>query len=283
MTALLPAGGLAVPEQPGNTSGQAVGEDTYGDRYAPGSLPSGGSADRSGTPPAAAYRTGSAGPDDLLTAGPPGGGRRNLIVAALAAFVVLVAGGGVAVWLTHRQHAAAGQPAAQPTPAGAQPQAGASGPSSPLPTPTATATPAAAPTPASSGSLVTAAPGAAQAPAAPPVEAFLNSYFTAINNRDYQQYRALLSHQMRRAISQGVFNAGYRSTADSGATITSITGSGPGRLAVAVTFTSHQQPAGSPTHTACTHWDITLYLRQRGGGYVIGRPPAGYHAAYQAC
>ena len=289
MTAVRPPGGSAAPEQPGGASGHAAGEDTFGELYPPLSSEGGGSAQRFGTPAGAGYGTGYAGPDDLLTAGPPGGGRRNVIIAALAAFVVLVAGGGVAVWLTHRQHPGSGATAAQATPGRAQ--SGVAGGPSPLPasapaaTPTSaiTATPTPAPAPASSGSLVTAVPGAARAPAAPQVEAFLNNYFAAINNRDYQQYRALLDHGMQRAMSEGAFTAGYRSTTDSGATITSITGRRPGRLAVAVTFASHQQPADSLTNTACTDWNITLYLRQRGSGYVIGRPPADYHAAYQAC
>jgi hypothetical protein len=123
----------------------------------------------------------------------------------------------------------------------------------------------------------------AQAAAAPQVEAFVNRYFSAINNHDYQRYRTLLDHRMRRDESVADFDAGYRSTTDSHATITSIADSAPGRLAVGVTFTSRQRPADSPSHTACTDWNITLFLRQHGGSYVIGRAPADYHAAYQAC
>ena len=311
MTAFAPPGGQPEPERSSAASGPAPDDDPFGDLFAQHGPAEHGPAEHGpaehdpaqygtaqqspdqrgpGTNDGAEhfgtevtdYAARSAGPSDYLVAGPSDGGRRNAIVAALAALAVLAAAGGAAIWLAHRHHAGSGAPAAQPAPNQSH---AASGHSSPLPTQTPTATPTltTAPTPASSAGLVTAAPGVAQAAAAPQVEAFLNRYFSAINNHDYQRYRTLLDHRLRRHESVAGFNAGYRSTTDSHATITSITDSAPGRLAVGVTFTSRQRPADSPSHTACTDWNITLFLRQHGGSYVIGRAPADYHAAYQAC
>jgi len=42
-----------------------------------------------------------------------------------------------------------------------------------------------------------------------------------------------------------------------------------------VTFTSHQNPAQSYTHTACTAWTQRLYLVTSGTSYLIGQPPPG--------
>jgi hypothetical protein len=56
-----------------------------------------------------------------------------------------------------------------------------------------------------------------------------------------------------------------------------------GRWAASLTFNSHQEPSTSPTHTACTSWAITLYLRPSGTSYHIGRPPGQYRSSYQPC
>ncbi len=57
-----------------------------------------------------------------------------------------------------------------------------------------------------------------------------------------------------------------------------------GDLDVAVTFTSHQNPADSPNqHESCTDWKISLFLAPGGSGYLIDVPPPGYHASYTAC
>jgi len=144
-----------------------------------------------------------------------------------------------------------------------------------------TTSPPVTPSPTSTG-LVTVAPGVPPGGDEPTVVAFLNSYFTAINNHDYQQYRGLLDAQMQQQETAAVFRAGYRGSHDSAATLTGLTSAGA-QVAASVSFTSHQPAAVSPTHSGCTDWTITLYLTPQGGPYLIGSPPSGYHASYQAC
>lgn len=79
------------------------------------------------------------------------------------------------------------------------------------------------------------------------------------------------------------FRSGYRSTTDSAAMLIAVSQLGSGSVSAAVTFTSHQRPADSPTHTACTDWSIVFYLHQQGGHYVIGPAPAGYQAVDRRC
>jgi hypothetical protein len=88
---------------------------------------------------------------------------------------------------------------------------------------------------------------------------------------------------MRQDESASDFYAGYGSTTDSAAVLTAISATGSGSVGAAVTFTSHQLPADSPSGTACTNWSITLFLTQSGGRYVRAPSPPGYQAAYQAC
>lgn len=278
------AGDQAASARPGSAagcepSGSDAGQDPFGDLFAPGSEES-ESPERSETmaaggnghgPADHGYRYEPRGP----IASPPPGGRGRAVIAVLAAVGVLAAGGGAAFWLTHRHQASNSALSAQARPGGTGSQ-GLNGPSSP-------ATPTPSPTPTSSGNLVIVAPGVAQEPDSSQVESYVISYFTAINNHSYQQYRVLLDRKMRRDESVQEFYNGFHSTSDSNAVLSAISDISPGRVGAALTFTSHQLPADSPSKTACTDWSITLYLRKQGGRYVLGPAPPGYHAVYQAC
>lgn len=125
-------------------------------------------------------------------------------------------------------------------------------------------------------------PLAAQHPAAGKVAAFLSRYFAAIKNRNYAAYAALFAGNALPNTTARQFRNGYRSTTDSDAELVSLS-SGSAGLAAAVTFRSHQDPAASATHTSCTLWGVTFYLQQVGSSYLIGSPPAGYHASYKPC
>jgi hypothetical protein len=165
----------------------------------------------------------------------------------------------------------------------ASPSPSASPSSSVSPSPTASATPVASPSGSPPGSaLVTLAPGVSQNPAAAGVESLLVSYFTAINARDFGSYANLFIPGLRQSLTAAGFASGYQSTTDSHAILVGISATGPGVAAV-VTFTSQQNPNPSAGITACTNWEITLYLWQNGSGFLIGPPPAGYQAYQHAC
>lgn len=197
-------------------------------------------------------------------------------ITLLAGVVVLLVAGGVGAWAAL---GGKGHPSAQAShsarPASTGPR------SSPHPSASASS-PSTTPSPGSSG-LVAAAPAVTGQRNERAVLAFLNTYFTAINTHNYQQYYGLLDAQQQRGITQGQFNSGYRKTRDSHATLVALGPAGGGVIAASITFTSHQPAADSPSHTSCTDWDTTLYLRPQGGSYVIGAPPASYHASYHAC
>ncbi len=196
----------------------------------------------------------------LMTRRPPGQGR--WIAFAAAAIVLILAAAGATIALTHRA-----PPAGHP----------ASGPTS---TSTSTSAPRPAPRPRP---LVTIAPAAASAPQAPAVKAFLIRYFTAINEHDFAAYRSLFSDTQRGGLSAAAFARGYGSSRDSQATLRSIAVGAAGQLVATVSFVSHQQPADSATHSACTSWTISLFLIKQSGAYVIHTPPAGYGATAAAC
>lgn len=229
--------------------------------------------------------------------GPPPGGRRNTVVAVVAAAAVLLAGGATVAWLTYGNHKNTGGSQGQAAHGGTssrsvskpsvQSTASLSATQAPSPTLSPSLSPSLSPTPSAtpnvSGSLVTLAPGIVQDSETSQVEAFVSAYFIAINEHSFQKYLALLDPVMQQHETAQSFHAGYRTTVDSNATITAISTVSPGLVGATVTFVSHQQPSGSATGTACTDWNITLYLRKIGGHYVLGHAPPGYQAAFAAC
>ena len=70
---------------------------------------------------------------------------------------------------------------------------------------------------------------------------------------------------------------------DSLATITVIGYVDGATLRVGLTFTSHQQPSDSATGTACTSWQIDLFLQSYSVSYLMVAAPPGYHARFEPC
>ncbi len=202
-------------------------------------------------------------------------------MAFLATVAIAIAGGGGAFWWAQTHHEQSRAKAAQtgnPAKDGSLPLSGTvSGASAP------SAAPSMSPGSSATSGVLTVAPTVSQDADAPPVESFLNSYFSAINNHDYQQFRNLLDQKMAQGESAQNFDTGYGSTRDSDATLTAISSMDAGQVRATVTFTSHQSPSQSPSDSACTNWNVMLYLASNETGYVLEAAPAGYHAAYQAC
>jgi hypothetical protein len=125
--------------------------------------------------------------------------------------------------------------------------------------------------------------GAAQQPTAGQVAAFFGNYFAAINDRDYQAYMASFNAQARPDYTEQQFRAQFQTTADTAPMLVTLTPSATGGWAATVTFTSHQSPAASATHTSCTNWDLTYYLEPSGTSYVIAPPPSGSQPSPEPC
>lgn len=204
----------------------------------------------------------------------PASGRTLLAVAILA---VLIAAGSAA-WMAGSSRPQAGrQPA---TASGASPRsarhpARSAGSASPRP-----ARSTLTPIPSSRQGIVSVSHALAQRADAQQVVGFLDSYFAAVNHREYLEYSSLFErwHHLTRA----EFDRGYRTTHDSSALLVGLSSSKQ-TLTATVTFTSRQDPSASPNHASCTNWRIVLYLRRAGDVYLIGPPPPGYHATYHSC
>jgi hypothetical protein len=215
-----------------------------------------------------------------------GPGRGRAWLALLAGCTVLLAGaataGGIA--LAHR-HATAPRPAQSGGTAAHSSSGQATGSGhSPAPAPTTSSpTPSASPTQPLASDTVAVSAAAASNPQHATVVSFLETYFTAINSRDYSTYLSLLGPQAQATYSRRDFMHGYRSTSDSAEKLKRIYALG-GQTVAVLGFTSHQNPRDSINgQESCTRWRIALYLQPTGAGYTIGAAPPGYHPAYAPC
>ena len=193
------------------------------------------------------------------------------IMGALVLVVSALAGGAIAWPFT-------APPAQLADVAHGQPATSAAAASTPsIPAPVNSAPPASSPAESASpagGVTVTIGPGAASQPGAARVATFMAGYFDAINQRDYQSYLAAFDEQARPDYTRRKFLDEFGTTTDTAPSLTALNPAGGGLLAT-VTFTSHQSPAKSFTHTACTAWTLRLYLEASGASYLIGQPPPG--------
>lgn len=95
---------------------------------------------------------------------------------------------------------------------------------------------------------------------------------------------SLFTAHDRPALTTSGFAQNYGTTSDSAETMAGLSTADDGDVVAVVTFTSHQAAAESVTGSqTCTHWDVSFYLAQSGGGYLIDQPPADYQVAYAAC
>ncbi|HEY9476128.1 MAG TPA: hypothetical protein VIS06_20045 [Mycobacteriales bacterium] len=121
-------------------------------------------------------------------------------------------------------------------------------------------------TPGSSGtssagrgsSVVTVAPALLGQPDVADVVHTLTVYFTAINARDYADYRSVLIGADRRVRDEEDFLTRFRSTADSQVWLVGIRSDPQGEVFATVTFRSHQDPVDSPDLVSqCLSWVVT--------------------------
>jgi len=256
-----PGGGYAAPPPGGYAPQPAPGG------YAPPPAPSGYPTAAFGSPYAPGPPAGQ----------PQRGGRgRSGLLILLAIVLVLAAGGGAYALATRlgkhssassssppASTSAAGRPSGATQPAGTGSSPGSASPS----TSHSSASPSASP------GLVAVGPGVTGA-AVPAVQQLLSKRFHAINAHDYAEYASTLTAREQANQPQSNFDKGYKTTVDSGMTLTALSQTSAG-LAATVAFTSHQDPADSSDGSACNTWTSTYYLVPNGSGYLIDSAPAG--------
>lgn len=194
-------------------------------------------------------------------------GRRLLGVLLVAVGLALVAAGSYTAY--QNRHPRGAPPTVRSVPA--TPTAGAPTPTGPAtgspPVSTPTVSPATA---APDGVVVTVAPALSGQPDVAAVAATLGTYFTAINERDYDTYRAVLVGAQDRVGGEQDFLRRFRSTTDSDVRLVGLRHDGDGTILATVTFRSTQDPVDAPDGASpCVSWVLTYPLVAEGGDLLI--------------
>ncbi|MFD3403904.1 hypothetical protein ACFWUU_24675 [Kribbella sp. NPDC058693] len=138
------------------------------------------------------------------------------------------------------------------------------------------------PTPEVGNELIAVDPAAAEEPAAADVVRLLTSYFTAINNHDYDSYQVLLTPAALATQTRKQFTNGFRSTLDSEITLLGLSTATDGRLLAQVSFVSRQNAIDGPDGQTCTRWTVGKFLEGQGTDLLIGKALSG-HASHTSC
>ncbi len=268
---------FAAPNQPPSTGYPPPGQQPGSPLGQPGLL----------LPPPVPF--GALAPPGYPPASPTGPRRSGALTTFVTVVVVLAIGAGVATWLlvnkpsnssvsqVHASRTSASSPAS--TSRSTSPNSPVTVTVSPLPQSSAPATQP--PSGGSGGGQVTLGPGAAGNSQASAVQAFVTSYFSAINAHDYSAYENILTPAEASALSLTEFQSGYGSTRDFNETINSIS-LVSGGLDVDLSFTSNQRASQSANDSECTDWEsVTLYLEDYSGQYLLG--PSTVKPAYSDC
>jgi hypothetical protein len=190
-----------------------------------------------------------------------------------AAVILTGAGIGTGLYFANLSYVTAGDEAARATAArAAAAQASASA---------GTVGRAAAPPAGGGTTTISVSAAAKSSPAEPKVLTFLENWFKAINQHDYNAYVRLESPQYN--MNSAAFSSGYSSTTESAAALEEISDLGHGGEAAKVSFTAHQSPAQSVDGSACNRWSITFYLSPVGKNYLEQPAPPNYLPTYQDC
>jgi hypothetical protein len=203
-------------------------------------------------------------------------------ITAMVTTVALLATGGLAAWQVGQMGSRPPATNASLATRGTRPGHAQSRAHTQTPARSTAPTSASPPAPAAAHGTVTVTPAAAVQPHVHRVVTLLDTYFSAINQHDFQTYSSLFIPAIRATMHK--FGPSYVSTRDSRARLTGLAATGPQGLAAIVTFVSHQNVADSPDHATCDRWHITLFLKHNGSGYHIRHPQPGFPAdTVRAC
>lgn len=192
--------------------------------------------------------------------------------AAVAAIVALGAVGGFLAVRASGGTRAAALPSASPDPTAVPATTGPATtgpvttvPSNPVGEPTRAGDPTGTPT-----TPITVASALVDQPHMDQVAATLAAYFDAIDSRDYDAYRAVLTNTEDRIISEDQFETGYRSTRNSDVRVTGASHDEEGGILASVAFRSHQDARDSPDGTStCLDWVVAFPMVPVGDQYMI--------------
>lgn len=117
------------------------------------------------------------------------------------------------------------------------------------------------------------------------LQGLLQSYFDAINIKDYDRWVATVTEQRRATQPRAVWNKDYRSTTDGSIVMYRIEASGDGTARVLLQFTSVQDVNDAPPElpVRCIHWNVVWAFSSERGAWKLSAGPTSSSPQHEAC
>jgi hypothetical protein len=147
------------------------------------------------------------------------------------------------------------------------------------------ASPVQTPVPQPGADTVVLSPAAAEHPDSRMVQSLLQIYFSAINNKRYDQWATTVVAEKQQELPEGKWRDAYATTVDGSITVYEIE-TGPNEsLRVLLTFTSVQDPSRAPVQlrAPCVRWRVAYPLVQDSGGLRLDASQLPGSAAVDPC
>lgn len=133
--------------------------------------------------------------------------------------------------------------------------------------------------------IVRLAQSAARHPQGDEIQALLQDYFDAINQRNYQLWTTTVIAEWVRNKPKQEWLSAYRSTTDGNILLYRVEALAGQRLRVLVGFTSTQKPADAPVTlpASCIRWHLALPAVKVHGQWKLDKVPAGLTPVNARC
>ena len=133
---------------------------------------------------------------------------------------------------------------------------------------------------------VTATTDAAAHPLYETIRALLQTYFDSINNRNYDQWRSVVSARRAKLAPEDAWRAAYRSSKDGSITVYRIE-SGPttSMARILLSFTSLQDPKDAPLELpeGCIRWKVVFPIALEDDAWKLDSGPASSAPQHEKC
>ncbi|PRY34094.1 hypothetical protein [Umezawaea tangerina] len=117
------------------------------------------------------------------------------------------------------------------------------------------------------------------------VKEVLQRYFDAINSRDFQTWRTVVTKDFSRPFTEAKWQRDYDSTTDGTVMVQRIEAASTDRLRVMISFISVQDPTKAPVELPedCIRWHVVYPLRNEDDSLRVDTGPEGYTPQFEAC
>lgn len=117
------------------------------------------------------------------------------------------------------------------------------------------------------------------------LQPLLQTYFTAINDKDYERWSSVVTYERQTNQPEQKWQQEFRTTKDGNIVMHRIEARGDGTARVLLTFTSTQDVADAPQELPrpCIHWNVVWAFSTEDGDWKLAAGPASASPQHEPC